>query len=86
MALVVVLAGGGTGGHIFPALALAEVIRDQEPGGRVHFVGTDRGLETRYVPAAGYPLELVPSRPVLGGGPLAAGRALAAMGPGIMFS
>lgn len=72
MALAVVLAGGGTGGHIFPALALADAIRKREPGVRVQFVGTEGGLETRHVPAAGYPLDLVPSRPVLGKGPLAA--------------
>ena len=68
MALVVVLAGGGTGGHIFPALALAEAIRKREPDAHVRFVGTARGLETRYVPAAGYALELVPSAAVTGRG------------------
>jgi UDP-N-acetylglucosamine--N-acetylmuramyl-(pentapeptide) pyrophosphoryl-undecaprenol N-acetylglucosamine transferase len=76
MALVVVLAGGGTGGHIFPALALAETIRKREPGAHVHFVGTEQGLETRHVRAAGYPLDLVPSRPVLGRGPIDSVRAL----------
>lgn len=68
MALVVVLAGGGTGGHIFPALALAEAIRKREPDAHVRFVGTERGLETRYVPAAGYALDLVPSAAVTGRG------------------
>jgi UDP-N-acetylglucosamine--N-acetylmuramyl-(pentapeptide) pyrophosphoryl-undecaprenol N-acetylglucosamine transferase len=68
MALVVVLAGGGTGGHIFPALALAEAIRKREPEAHVRFVGTARGLETRYVPTAGYALDLVPSAAVTGRG------------------
>jgi len=68
MALVVVLAGGGTGGHIFPALALAEAIRKREPDAHVRFVGTERGLETRYVPTAGYALDLVPSAQVTGKG------------------
>lgn len=68
MALAIVLAGGGTGGHIFPALALADAIRKAEPDARVRFVGTARGLETKYVPAAGYPLELVPSGQVTGRG------------------
>jgi UDP-N-acetylglucosamine--N-acetylmuramyl-(pentapeptide) pyrophosphoryl-undecaprenol N-acetylglucosamine transferase len=68
MALAVVLAGGGTGGHIFPALALADAIRKTEPNADVRFVGTARGLETKYVPAAGYPLELVPSAQVTGRG------------------
>jgi len=68
MALAIVLAGGGTGGHIFPALALAEAIRKAEPDAQVRFVGTARGLETKYVPAAGYPLDLVPSAQVTGRG------------------
>jgi UDP-N-acetylglucosamine--N-acetylmuramyl-(pentapeptide) pyrophosphoryl-undecaprenol N-acetylglucosamine transferase len=68
MALVVVLAGGGTGGHIFPALALAEAIRKREPDAHVRFVGTAKGLETRYVPTAGYALDLVPSAAVTGRG------------------
>jgi UDP-N-acetylglucosamine--N-acetylmuramyl-(pentapeptide) pyrophosphoryl-undecaprenol N-acetylglucosamine transferase len=68
MALAVVLAGGGTGGHIFPALAIAEAIRKAEPEANVRFVGTARGLETKYVPAAGYPLDLVPSAQVTGRG------------------
>ena len=41
MALNVVMAGGGTGGHIFPALALAEAIRKREPSDQVRFVGTE---------------------------------------------
>ena len=68
MALVVVLAGGGTGGHIFPALALADTIRNQEQSVQIHFIGTERGLEGRYVRAAGYSLAFVASRPVLGRG------------------
>ncbi len=76
MALAVVLAGGGTGGHIFPALALADAIRRREPDVRVHFVGTEHGLEVSHVRAAGYPLEFVTSRPLLGRGAGAALRAL----------
>ncbi len=76
MALSVVLAGGGTGGHIFPALALADAIRAREPGARLRFIGTERGQETKLVPAAGYELELVPSTQILGRNPLRAAAGL----------
>jgi UDP-N-acetylglucosamine--N-acetylmuramyl-(pentapeptide) pyrophosphoryl-undecaprenol N-acetylglucosamine transferase len=53
----VMLAGGGTGGHVIPALAIAEEL--QKRGHTVGFVGTERGIETRLVPKAGFPLYLV---------------------------
>jgi UDP-N-acetylglucosamine--N-acetylmuramyl-(pentapeptide) pyrophosphoryl-undecaprenol N-acetylglucosamine transferase len=56
--LRVLIAGGGTGGHVIPALAIARELRD-EHGAEVRFVGTARGLETRLVPEAGFPLELI---------------------------
>jgi len=54
----VLIAGGGTGGHVIPALAIARELRDTV-GAEVRFVGTARGLETRLVPEAGFPLELI---------------------------
>lgn len=54
----VVLAGGGTGGHVIPALAIANELRDRYQA-EIVFIGTARGIETRLVPAAGYKLELV---------------------------
>jgi UDP-N-acetylglucosamine--N-acetylmuramyl-(pentapeptide) pyrophosphoryl-undecaprenol N-acetylglucosamine transferase len=51
----VLIAGGGTGGHLFPGIAMAEEIV-RRSGGEVLFVGTSRGIETRAVPAAGYAL------------------------------
>src|ERR1700712_2513010 len=56
--LRVLIAGGGTGGHIIPALAIARELRDSH-GAEVRFVGTARGLETRLVPEAGFPLEMI---------------------------
>jgi UDP-N-acetylglucosamine--N-acetylmuramyl-(pentapeptide) pyrophosphoryl-undecaprenol N-acetylglucosamine transferase len=53
------IAGGGTGGHIFPGIALAEEVTTRHPDNRVLFVGTRRGLEARVVPAAGFPLETI---------------------------
>ena len=54
----VIIAGGGTGGHIIPALAIADELKSTY-GAEVLFVGTPRGLESRLVPQAGYPLELI---------------------------
>jgi UDP-N-acetylglucosamine--N-acetylmuramyl-(pentapeptide) pyrophosphoryl-undecaprenol N-acetylglucosamine transferase len=56
--LRVLIAGGGTGGHIIPGLAIADELRLHH-GAEIAWVGTERGLETRLVPAAGYPLHLV---------------------------
>ena len=54
----VLIAGGGTGGHLFPALAVARELVARHSA-EVLFVGTERGLETRLVPQAGFPLELI---------------------------
>jgi UDP-N-acetylglucosamine--N-acetylmuramyl-(pentapeptide) pyrophosphoryl-undecaprenol N-acetylglucosamine transferase len=54
----VLIAGGGTGGHVIPALAIARELRDQYAA-NVRFVGTSRGLETKLVPESGFQLELV---------------------------
>jgi UDP-N-acetylglucosamine--N-acetylmuramyl-(pentapeptide) pyrophosphoryl-undecaprenol N-acetylglucosamine transferase len=62
--LCVVVAGGGTAGHIEPAMALADAVRRLCPGARVVALGTERGLENRLVPARGYPLELIPPVPL----------------------
>lgn len=59
-ALRVLIAGGGTGGHVIPALAIGRELRDRH-GAEVRFVGTARGLETRLIPEAGFALELVRS-------------------------
>jgi UDP-N-acetylglucosamine--N-acetylmuramyl-(pentapeptide) pyrophosphoryl-undecaprenol N-acetylglucosamine transferase len=58
------IAGGGTGGHLFPGLALAEEVKTRHPRNDVLFVGTDRGLETRIIPKTGFPLELVDVGPL----------------------
>jgi UDP-N-acetylglucosamine--N-acetylmuramyl-(pentapeptide) pyrophosphoryl-undecaprenol N-acetylglucosamine transferase len=53
-----ILAGGGTGGHVIPALAIANHLK-KEYAAECLFIGTARGIENRLVPAAGYPLQLV---------------------------
>ncbi len=62
--LSVVLAGGGTAGHVEPAMAVADALSALQPGIRVTALGTERGLETRLVPERGYPLELVTPVPL----------------------
>ena len=64
MAPNVVLAGGGSAGHISPALALADALRRAEPRARIACLGTERGLETRLVPIRGYELMLIPPVPL----------------------
>jgi len=60
----VLLAGGGSAGHIEPALALADALCRIDPGTEVTCLGTERGLETRLIPLRGYPLALIPAVPM----------------------
>ncbi len=69
----VLLAGGGSGGHVFPALAVGEELRAR--GHRVSFAGSARGIEARLVPARGVEFHALRSRPMTGRGPI--GKALA---------
>ncbi|MFE2329788.1 glycosyltransferase, partial [Streptomyces sp. NPDC059385] len=67
--LSVVIGAGGTGGHIYPGLALAEALRAAVPGAVVSFIGTERGLETELIPGAGHRLhtvDMIPFDPALG--------------------
>jgi UDP-N-acetylglucosamine--N-acetylmuramyl-(pentapeptide) pyrophosphoryl-undecaprenol N-acetylglucosamine transferase len=64
MASTILIATGGTGGHLFPGIAVADELRRRDPATRVVFVGTPRGLESRLVPRAGYELELLPILPL----------------------
>ena len=56
----VLFAGGGTGGHLYPALAMAEYLRDTEDGFEAHFLGSARGLEAQVIPKTGFPLHCIP--------------------------
>ncbi len=53
------IAGGGTGGHLFPGVAIAEELRAREPGAAVRFVGTAKGIEARVLPDLGWELDLI---------------------------
>lgn len=66
----IVLAGGGTGGHVFPMIAIAEELRELAPDVELVFVGTERGLERQVVAERGWPLHLLRVEPIRGRGPL----------------
>lgn len=55
----VLMTGGGTGGHVNPALAIANTIKQNDPDAEIAYVGTKRGIETKLVPRAGYPMYYV---------------------------
>jgi UDP-N-acetylglucosamine--N-acetylmuramyl-(pentapeptide) pyrophosphoryl-undecaprenol N-acetylglucosamine transferase len=62
------VAGGGTGGHVFPGIALAEEVVTRHPANDVLFVGTARGLEATVVPQEGFPIELIQVKGLKGKG------------------
>src|SRR5262245_6363126 len=57
----VVIAGGGTGGHLFPGLAVARALRARVPDARVSFAGTASGIEARVIPSSGFDLDVIRS-------------------------
>lgn len=77
-ALHVLLAGGGSGGHVFPALAVGEELTAR--GWRVSFAGSAEGMEARLVPERGVPFHGLPARALVGRGPMAKIGALAVVG------
>lgn len=56
---IVFIAGGGTGGHIYPGVAIAKQIQNSDSKIHVHFIGTHQGLETKIIPKEGFPLHLI---------------------------
>src|SRR2546427_25198 len=64
--LRIVIAGGGTGGHLYPGIAVARELVSRRPDARVSFAGTARGIEARVVPREGFALDLIRSRGLKG--------------------
>ncbi len=62
----VIIAGGGTGGHIFPAIAVAEQIMSTDKNNEVLFIGTKRGMEGKLIPQKGFNIDFIRSYPILG--------------------
>lgn len=58
----IIISGGGTGGHIYPAIAIADKIKRKRPESQILFVGTERGMESRLVPESGYEIRYISAR------------------------
>jgi len=84
--LKLLIAGGGTGGHVFPAMAIAREWMSREGEREVLFVGTQRGIEARLVPEAGYPLETIRSAGLKGIGGMRLARNAAKLVPAMWDS
>src|ERR1700719_177460 len=59
--LTVVIAGGGTGGHLYPGIAVARELLARRPDARISFAGTAKGIEARVLPREGFSLDLIRS-------------------------
>jgi UDP-N-acetylglucosamine--N-acetylmuramyl-(pentapeptide) pyrophosphoryl-undecaprenol N-acetylglucosamine transferase len=79
----ILVAAGGTGGHLFPGIAVADELQRRDPAMRIVFVGTHRGLEANLVPRAGYALETLPILPLNNVGAVRLARGLLALPGGI---
>jgi UDP-N-acetylglucosamine--N-acetylmuramyl-(pentapeptide) pyrophosphoryl-undecaprenol N-acetylglucosamine transferase len=84
--LTLLIAGGGTGGHVFPALAVAREWISRGAERKVVFVGTQRGIEARLVPEAGFPLETIRSAGLKGIGGMRLARNVAKLAPAMLDS
>lgn len=80
------IAGGGTGGHVFPALAVAREWLNRDSKREAVFVGTERGMEMKLVPQAGLPLETIRSAGLKGMGPVRLVRNFLRLGPAFLDS
>ena len=77
--MTIVIAAGGTGGHLYPAIALAREFLRRDPMTKILFVGTTRGLESKVLAHEGFELALIHAKPIMGRGPADMLRGLCAM-------
>lgn len=82
----VIIAGGGTGGHLFPGIAIAEELKGRGEGNELLFVGTERGIEARVLPKLGWPLSFISAEGIKGKGVLSRIRAVYKLIPGFFES
>ncbi len=78
------MAGGGTGGHLFPALAVAQELRVRHPDASISFIGGRRGLEGRLVPQHGFPLRTLPLSGLKGASLIGRATGAASAGAGVL--
>ncbi len=71
-----VIAGGGTGGHLFPGMAIAEAFVEREKGNEVLFIGTEKGIEAKVLPGGKFPLRTIHAKPLQGKSLIEKGRAV----------
>ncbi len=71
-----VIAGGGTGGHLFPGIAIAEAFVEREKGNEVLFIGTERGIEAKVLSGGKFPLRTIKAKPIQGRSPREKARAI----------
>ena len=84
--LGMIIAGGGTGGHLFPGIAIAEEFLRRDPGNRILFIGTERGLEKKILGGLGLPLRTIPVEGIKGRGALRTAGALGKIPAGLFAS
>lgn len=81
-----IVAGGGTGGHLFPGIAIAEEFKGRNAANEVLFVGTEKGIEARVLPKLGWRLDLISAEGIKGKGVFARIRAVLKLVPGFIES
>jgi UDP-N-acetylglucosamine--N-acetylmuramyl-(pentapeptide) pyrophosphoryl-undecaprenol N-acetylglucosamine transferase len=84
--MTVVIAAGGTGGHLYPAVALAREFLRRDPSTKILFVGTARGIESKVLPHEGFELVLITAKPVMGKGVLEMAQGLLSLPVGLWQS
>lgn len=84
--MTIVIAAGGTGGHLYPAVALAREFLSRDPSTKVLFVGTRRGIESKVLAHEGFELEFITAKPVMGKGLLAVMQGLLSLPVGLWQS
>lgn len=62
----IIIAGGGTGGHVFPGLAIAQEMKRRDGSAEIYFIGTEHGIEARVVPREGFPIKFIRAKGIAG--------------------